>query len=399
MGASVVAAPRWQDALEPAAVEATADLDGRPDVALLFASAAWTESFPELLIRARQLTGAERLIGCGGQGVIGTEREVEAEPALALLAMRLPGALLHAFHLTHERLVACQTADDVRRLVGAPPDDVNGLLVLADPFRLDCEGLLGALAAAYPSMPLVGGCASGRAGEPATHLFLDDTVHAQGAVGLSVGGTYTVLACVAQGAQPIGDAWTITGASGHVVTTISNRPALEVLQETLQALPVERRVQAGGNLLVGLAMDEYRDRFGRGDFLIRNLLGYDPRSGALAIGASPQVGQTIQFQVRDAEAASDDLRASLERTRRALAERQPVGALLCACNGRGAGLFGRPSHDAAAVAEGLGRLPLAGLFCNGEIGPVGGRPYLHGFTASLGLIVPTTPGSASPMSP
>ncbi|HEV8635962.1 MAG TPA: FIST C-terminal domain-containing protein [Chloroflexota bacterium] len=394
MGASVVATVRWQDALEQAAAEATADLDGRPDVVLLFAGAGWTESFGELVPRARQLTGAERLIGCGGQAVIGPGREVEDEPALALLALRLPGAVRRAFHATHERLAACRTADDVRRLVGAAPDDVNGLLVLADPFRLDCDGLLSVLAAAYPGAPLIGGCASGRAGEPGTRVFLDDAVYDQGAVGLSVGGAYTVLACVAQGAQPIGDAWTITGAQEHFVTTISNRPALEVLEETLEALPVERRVQAGGNLLVGLAMDEYRAEFGRGDFLIRNLLGYDPRSGALAIGARPRVGQTIQFQVRDAGAADQDLRETLERARRELGARRPVGAILCACNGRGAGLFGQPNHDAAGVAESLGPLPLAGLFCNGEIGPVAGRPYLHGFTASLGLIVPNPPTSS-----
>ncbi|HMF12521.1 MAG TPA: FIST C-terminal domain-containing protein, partial [Gemmataceae bacterium] len=189
------------------------------------------------------------------------------------------------------------------------------------------------------------------------------------------------------GCEPIGQSWTITEASDHIIQSIGSRPAYEVLVETVRQLDPEKRDRANGNLLVGLAMDEYRDEFKRGDFLIRNLIGVDPRSGAIAIGAEPHVGQTLQFQIRDARAADEELRHMLSSA--AVAGEPTAAALLFACNGRGAGLFGAPDHDARTVRELLGPLPLAGLFCNGEIGPVGASTFLHGFTASLALLCGT----------
>jgi small ligand-binding sensory domain FIST len=375
----------WSTALERAAAEALGDLSRPPDLVALFASGFWAREFDRLVGRARDATGAGVLIGCSGGGVIGPATEVEDRPALSMLALALPGARLEAAHLTHDALAACATGDDVRRLIGAPPDDVNGFLVLADPFRLDAEGLLRALAGAYPDVPLIGGLASSIAGATATHVFLDGRCYDQGAVCLAVGGAYTLRALVSQGCQPIGQPWTITGAERNLIGSIGNRPAYEVLVETFNALPPDEQRRAQRNLLVGLAIDERREVFGRGDFLIRNLIGVDPRSGALAIGAFPRIGQTVQFQLRDAAAADEDLCAMLAALDPAA---RPAGAILCSCNGRGAGLFGAPHHDAQRVAEHLGALPLAGLFCNGEIGPIGGRPFVHGFTASLGLIVP-----------
>jgi small ligand-binding sensory domain FIST len=207
-----------------------------------------------------------------------------------------------------------------------------------------------------------------------------------GALVLGFSGNVAVRAVVSQGCEPIGEPWTVTDATRNVLRTIGNRPALEVLRETLNALPEPQRSRAARNLLVGLAMDEYRDEFKRGDFLIRNLLGVDRDSGAMAVGAELRVGQTLQFQVRDARAADDELRHLLSETAGDLNMPAPA-ALLFACNGRGVGLFGSPHHDAQAAQDLLGSPALAGFFCNGEIGPVGKGTYLHGFTASMGLLV------------
>jgi small ligand-binding sensory domain FIST len=174
----------------------------------------------------------------------------------------------------------------------------------------------------------------------------------------------------------------------NVLRKIGNRPALDVLRETLKGLSEDMRARATRNLLVGLAMNEYRERFEQGDFLIRNFMGMDQESGAIAIGALPEPGQTIQFQIRDAQAADQDLKRQLAAARSRVDPDLVAGALLCTCNGRGVGLFGTPDHDARTVSEEFGPIPLAGFFCNGEIGPVGGQTYLHGFTASLALFVP-----------
>ncbi|MBI4497250.1 MAG: FIST C-terminal domain-containing protein [Chloroflexi bacterium] len=365
------------------------------DLALFFASPHFAPHYSEMLQQVRAVTGARLLLGCSGQGIIGKTREAEGIPAVSLLVASLPGADLRPVRITQPLLAELDTPEAWHAWTGADPDATNAWMLFADPFRLDCEALLEALSAAYPGVPVVGGLASSAPTAQRTQVFLHDRAYGDGAVAVAIGRALTIRAVVAQGSTPIGEPWTITGAEGNVITSIGGRPAYELLVDTLQGLPEELRQRARRNLLVGLAMNEYRDTFRRGDFLIRNLVGADPRTGALAVGALPRVGQTLQFQIRDAQAADDDLREHLAAARAELGEQRPVAALLCSCNGRGIGLFGSAHHDAGAVAEHLGPMPLAGFFCNGEIGPVGDRNFLHGYTASLALLVPSAPPPVS----
>ena len=378
----------WREALDEAlgGLPALAGSAG-VDLALLFASADYAADYAELLAAAQKALGARCLIGCSGQGVIGRDREVEHEPAISVLAFSLPGVELHALHLEEEE-IEDEAATAALIQEGVEHSEVKAWLLFADPFSFDADRLLALLVGSYPGAPLVGGLASGDFGRQQTFLFLGGQVFDQGAVALAIGGPYRVQTVVSQGAEPIGETWTITSVQGNLVETLGMRPAVDILLETFRALTPETQERARTNLLVGLAMDEYRDEFGRGDFLIRNLMGIDRERGAIAIGAMPRVGQTLQFQLRDPAAADADLVELLGRAKSELAGQTPAGALLCSCNGRGIGLFGAPDHDARTVSEILGPLPLAGFFCNGEIGPVGGKPFLHGFTASIALILP-----------
>ncbi|HEU4793475.1 MAG TPA: FIST N-terminal domain-containing protein, partial [Nitrolancea sp.] len=343
-----------------------------------------------LVRRAREATNAGVLVGCSGQGIVGPEREVENEPAVSLLALSLPGVELHPVLINQQTLEACKEPGNWYDATGVDRDTVNGWFLFGDPFGIDAERLVDALSDAYPGTPLIGGLASGDPHIPRTYVFLDGDVYTEGAVAVALGGAYTVRTVVSQGAEPIGEPWTITAADEHIVHTIGQRPALEVLVETFDGLSPELQHRARRNLLVGLVMDEYQDEFRRGDFLIRNVTGYDPSTGALAIGAHPRVGQTIQFQLRDGRAADEELRTLLSQARGSLGDADPIAALVCCCNGRGAGLFGEPDHDARAIGEQFGLQSLAGFFCNGEIGPVGLRNYLHGYTASIAIIVPSS---------
>jgi small ligand-binding sensory domain FIST len=206
-------------------------------------------------------------------------------------------------------------------------------------------------------------------------------------VAISIAGDVTLESVISQGCTPIGETWTITRADQNFIYEIANRPAYAVLAETFAKLAPDEQKKAQGNLFIGLVVNEYLDDFKRGDFLIRNLIGADAASGVLAVGAFPRPGQTIQFQRRDAAAANEDMMALLNRAHEQLKDRTVYGGCLCSCNGRGSHLFGYPSHDAGMVQRRLGPVALTGFFCNGEIGPVGAKNFLHGWTASLALFV------------
>jgi small ligand-binding sensory domain FIST len=212
-------------------------------------------------------------------------------------------------------------------------------------------------------------------------------VFEDGGVALAVGGDVALAGMISQGCTPIGETWTLTRVDQNLIRNIANRPAYAVLSETVHSLPPEEQSKVSGNVHIGLAANEYLEEFHRGDFLVRNLLGGDPNSGVLAVGARPRMGQTIQFQRRDAVAASADLNELLAREKTRLAGTEIYGGCLFCCNGRGKNLFGRASHDAGLVQTHFGPQGLAGFFCNGEIGPVGDKNFLHGFTASLALFV------------
>jgi small ligand-binding sensory domain FIST len=380
--------PAWEGALAEA-MSRMPVLPGRErvDLIFLFASAEYADEFPELISSARAVAPARTLIGCSSQGVIATAREVEGEPALSLLSLSLPRAALHAVRLTQHHRDRCPRPEDWHRATGVGPRDASAWFLFADPFTVEAEALMTGLSDAYPGAPIVGGLASGDFRLRRTHVWLDDDVWDDGAVALALGGEYEIRTIVSQGCTPIGEPWTITGARGQVVETIAGRPAYQVLVETIHALPPAMQQRIRGNLFVGLAMDEHRDPLRRGDFLIRTLQGGDSESGTLMVGAMPRMGQTIQFQVRDRRAADQDLRELLQSAKSDLGGREPIGALLCSCNGRGVGLFGLTDHDARAVTDHLGPTPLAGFFCNGEFGPVGSRNFLHGYTASIALVL------------
>jgi small ligand-binding sensory domain FIST len=382
---AIVADEHWNAALERALVQ----VEGNPvDVALLFASGEYIEHYPEMLQIVRRATGATILLGCSGEGVIGPRVEMEQAPALSLLTLSLPGATLRSVRFTEEMVRSCHTPQQWHVALELPPDDLNAWLIFADPFHMDCETLISSLSLAYPGVPTLGGLASNDVVERRTYVFYNDEVCDEGGVALAIGGPYTLLPLVSQGCEPIGEPWTITDVQDNgMIATISNRSAYELLVETFKDLTPELQRRAQRNLFVGLAADEYRDNFERGSFLIRQLIGVDRRNGALAIGAQPRMGQTIQFQMRDASTADLDLKELLIQARTKLDGQQPIAGILCTCNGRGEGMFGVPDHDAEAIAQAFGSLPLTGLFCSGEFGPVGKRSFLHGFTACLALLI------------
>jgi small ligand-binding sensory domain FIST len=327
------------------------------------------------------------LLGCSSGALIAGGSEIEENAGFVLALYHLPGAKLDTFHFKQEQIEQAESASYWPEQTGVTRDSSNGWLVFADPFQIDAEGWMRSWNAAYAPVPVLGGLSSGSGKEQRTQVYLNGEVHEEGGVALNVGGDVKLLGVISQGCTPIGDTWTLTKVEQNLIHEIGNRNAYEVLVETVNGLSPEEQKKARGNLFIGLVVNEYAEEFHRGDFLVRNLLGGDPNSGVLAVGALPRAGQTIQFQRRDASAANEDMNELLARAKGELRDTPIYGACLCSCNGRGSNLFGKPDHDAATVQRELGPLGLAGFFCNGEIGPVGQKSFLHGFTASLALFV------------
>ncbi|MCU1374376.1 MAG: hypothetical protein JWO68_1662 [Actinomycetia bacterium] len=345
-----------------------------PDLAVLFVAAPHTGAIEDIASAVRQLLRPKVLIGCTAGTVVGVDREVEDHPAISLWAGRIPTVEAHL-------LVAEHTVDGAA-ITGFPaqlPDDAEAIIVLADPFSFPAEELLEGLRDQVGvDLPVIGGLASAARGPGGNRLVLDGDIVTTGAVAVVIGGV-GVDTVVSQGCRPIGDPMVVTSSDGTMIKELAGRNALERVQDVLRALPPDDVALAQRGLHLGRVIDERKATFERGDFLIRNVLGADPSTGAVAVDDEVDVGSTVQLQVRDADSADDDFR-------HLLFAQSADGVLLFTCNGRGTNLFGDEDHDAQVLSDHLGRVPLAGMSCAGELGPIGGRSFLHGFTASVLLL-------------
>jgi small ligand-binding sensory domain FIST len=369
-----------REAAGEAAREALGGLDGaETDLAIVFASGAHLLA-PEVTVETvgEALMPGE-LIGCGASGIVGEGREIEDGTAISVWAADLGDGSATGFHAETQELEGAIAVLGMPELEGA-----GGTILLPDPVTFPLDGLLAELTSHAPGVPILGGVASAGAEEGGTVLFHGDEVHEHGAVGLRLDGV-ELLPLVSQGARPIGPELTITAADGQIIQELAGRNALTKLREVVDALdPVDQAV-LGQGLLLGLVVEAGKPDYVQGDFLVRNLLGADPDTGAIAVGTVVRPGQVVRLHVRDAASATRDLREALGLRRAALGGAAPSGALVFTCTGRGRGMFGVPDHDASLLTDALGGAPFAGFFAAGEIGPVDGANFLHTFTTTVAL--------------
>jgi small ligand-binding sensory domain FIST len=359
-------------------------LDGEPpDLVVLFASPQFVGALDDMTAALQRLLEPGALIGMTTAAVIGGGVEAEDVPGVSLWAARLEGTAIPV----GLRMV---NTPDGPAISGWPaPDDedhasdegaapAHTLLLLTDPFTFPVEAFITRMAEDRPELAIIGGMASAATGPGGNRLALDGELWSEGAVGVLLSGGPRVQAVVSQGCRPVGSAYIVTDAHDNVLRELGGQPALVRLAEVADGLEEADRLLLSQGLQIGVVVNEHQAEFGRGDFLVRSVLGANQDDGSMTVGTSVEVGRTVQFQVRDAIAADEDLHALL-------AEVDAKSALLFTCTGRGERLFGTPSHDAEMVEDLLGPLPVAGAFCAGEFGPVGGHNHVHGFTASLAL--------------
>jgi small ligand-binding sensory domain FIST len=366
------------DAFAEAAARAALGLGGAPcDVALVFAGQDNLEHAAAGLDAVHDRLHPAALAGCGAQGVVGTGREVEAGGVVVWAASLREGSA-RPFHLE-----ALPTAEGKLAITGMPDlGDDEALVMFVDPYTFPAESLLGEMASLAPGVPVVGGLAA--AESAAASLFHDGTVAQMGAVGVLLSDV-AVNCTVSQGASPIGPEMVVTASDGNVIEELASQPALDrVMHAVRHELSADEQGLATQGLLVGIVIDENRPEYDRGDFLVRGLLSVDEQDRTITVGERVRVGQTVRLHVRDATSADVDLRSALERAAREL-DGPAAGALMFTCNGRGSHMFGSAGHDAGALADEIGGAPAAGFFCAGEIGPVGRRSFVHGFSTSVAL--------------
>jgi small ligand-binding sensory domain FIST len=366
------------DAFAEAAARAALGLGGAPcDVALVFAGQDNLAHAGLGLDAVRDRLHPGALAGCGAQGVVGTAREVETG-GVVVWAASLGAGSAQAFHLE------AMPAGEGRLAITGMPDlvDDEALVMFVDPYTFPAEALLAEIARSSPGVPVVGGLAAADAAPAA--LFHDNTVASMGAVGVVLSDV-DVTCTVSQGASPIGPEMVVTACDGNVIEELASKPALDRLMDAIRAeLSADEQALATQGLLMGIVIDENQPEYERGDYLVRALMAVDEQERTITIGERVRVGQTVRLHVRDAASADIDLRDALERAARGL-DRPAAGALMFTCNGRGSHMFGSAGHDAGALAREIGPAPAAGFFCAGEIGPVGARSFVHGFSTSVAL--------------
>jgi small ligand-binding sensory domain FIST len=372
------------EALAEAAAAVREDLQGEPDLTLLFASDHFASAYAELSRSARAELGEGVLIGCSATGVIGQGREVERREALSLVAARLPRVDVRPFH--------CELPPDSPEgwsaVLGAPPTDDTCFVLLCDPFSLDAEGMLRSLDAAAPRAPKVGGVISGAQQPGDGALFLGPHVLHEGMVGVALRGDVAMRTLVSQGCRPIGEPMIITRCSESVIQELNVGTPMLALRRLFAQLPPRDQELARHSLYVGIEMGDGGHRYGHGDFLVREVGGIDPDSGAMMVHGQISDYQVVQFHLRDASAGARDLESRLVELERDGPPDPASGALFFSCLGRGEGLYGVANHDSDLFCRHMGAMPMGGFFGNGEIGPVGGRTFVHGYTGSFAIFGP-----------
>ena len=360
--------------------------DAQPDLAVVFVSPHYESEYDKVVQLIAQRLGPVKIFGCTGGGIIGNGVEVEQRPGISITGANLPDVEIVDFHLAGDSLPDLDAGPSSwEELLGVTSSQEPQFVVLADPFSFPVQDLLMGMDFAFAQSAKIGGLASGASQQGGNALFLGDQTHNSGAIGLALHGNITVDTVVAQGCRPIGQPMHITESRRNLLLGLDGQPPLTILKELFQTMNERDQALMQNSLFLGVVMDEFLESPKQGDFLIRNVVGMDARTGTLAIGETLKEGQMVQFHLRDADTSAQDLTAVLERFAMDNRENQARGALLFSCLGRGQYLYGRPNHDSDIFHEKLGEVPLGGFFCNGEIGPVSGTTFLHGYTSSFGI--------------
>jgi small ligand-binding sensory domain FIST len=375
-------------AIRTAFERASETLRAPAQFAFVFLSgASLSEKISDIVDLWQDISGGIPFFGGSAESVVGTRIEIEGACAASIMLVNDMDVLPKTYELE------CIKTPDGPSVMGLTEEllaELNdGLMVVACPVSFSVELLASALEYEKNSprdavVPILGGYCSSQDWQSPSIMFCGDRVLTRGAAVLTLPKNWKWQTILSQGCRPIGDPLVITQMDEQAIVSLGGKPAMKQLRELYERLPTQEQEMVSNSLMVGRAISEYSETFSHGEFLIRAVQGVDPSNQGLIVTDRFQVGQTIRFHVRDADAATADLQHLLGVFRDS--ETQPAGALLFTCNGRGSRMFDVESHDAMMIDSYLPNLPLTGIFAAGEFGPIANQNLVHGFTAILHLL-------------
>ncbi len=357
-----------------------ANLQSGPDLVVVFASPHFNSQLQSVVDLLHERLSPGSMVGCTGQGIVHDGEEIEEDPCLSVWAAWIPGCDFEVSHLRYDRQTGGFDGHGAKLSEADWAEDTS-LLAVTEPYTFPTDVFLESINREHPGVPVVGGVASGGMGPNESQLICNQTVVSEGGVVARLQGA-PLTPVVSQGCRPVGEHFVITKAEQNEILELGGIKAHQQLKAIYDRLPTRDKDLIRLGIHMGRVVNEYQDSFSYGDFLIRNVTGMNPDNESVIVGDYFRPGQTVQFHVRDAVTADEDLRQMLSRAEPSSA---PKAALLFTCNGRGSRFFEKPDHDALAIRQQFGELPVTGFFCQGEMGPVGGQNFLHGFTASVAL--------------
>ena len=375
---AVITTTDWKVALETSCRKLNSHFSSQIDLLVIFASTHFQTQLEEITECLQTQLSPRHLIGSTGESIVCDATEIETSPAISLWCASLPETQIASMRLTFERTPDGGTFIGWPESLGREWDEDAVMILVGEPFSFPADGLLSRLEEDRPGLPVVGGMASGFQMPGENRIIVGQEVYNNGAAVVVLQGGVKTKTVVSQGCRPIGERFVITAAEQNMITSLGGKPALEVLKNLYEELPTNEQRAMQNGFHIGRVVSEYQDEYQIGDFLIRNVVGIDPEQKAVVVADYLRVGQTVQFHIRDHESASLELNQLLSQL-----ETPCAAALLFTCNGRGTRMFEVESHDAATLSEHLGSIPVTGIFAQGELGPVGGKNFLHGFTASI----------------
>jgi small ligand-binding sensory domain FIST len=361
-------------------------VSGQFDLGVLFVTPSLPYDAQKIYKEIEMRVGIRNFLCCTCAGIIGNQREIEGAPSASLMLARLPDVTIKPFYIDQVELDQLNSPDQLYEFFEVYPNEKPNFLILPDPFRIDANQFLQSVNQFYPQCSVFGGLASAGTQENENVIIINNSVYTEGLAGIVLTGNIAVEMVVSQGCRPIGKTFIVTKAEGNIIYELAGRTFYEVIKEVLEQATPRDRSLAQEAVFVGIAMNEYNHKFKRGDFLIRGVMAIDPETGGGAVADYVHVGQTVQFHLRDAQTAQEDLHELLNIHRSRFNNEKLKGAFIFSCNGRGENLFRIKDHDIKIIQQSLGPMAAAGFFCAGEIGPVGGVNFLHGFTSSMALI-------------